>query len=115
MGVDIVLVGPPGSAGYCSGKCNPAASGTCVSDYDSGGKNFCAFESLFFNCVRIPSPRMASHVSPCMASARELHTADPHNRTQTHIGICRVPQNLPKRSTQPLLSGQLFPPEGHVY
>ena len=34
--------GPPGSAGYCGGKCCSNTNGTCVSDSDNGGQQCCA-------------------------------------------------------------------------
>jgi hypothetical protein len=55
--------GPPGSAGFCSGECCPAANGTCVTNHDTGYYNCCAPSSSCGNRVKA-TPEIALSAKP---------------------------------------------------
>ena len=46
MRLDCAFAGPPGSSGYCSGKCCPGATDVCVVDSGSGDGACCAYNRM---------------------------------------------------------------------
>jgi hypothetical protein len=67
--------GPPGSAGYCNGKCCSAASGTCVHDYDTGYQDCCAYLPCHpaDDLIETPSDTSSCSTVRTLAGCRCVH------------------------------------------